>query len=242
MVMIGSNDYLTQQYIASNSAYGDIATSYMTESLNPYNTSIFGTGYGMYGGGSVQQMTAYNNQLADSNLAITRKNTVVNALMTSPEQAIEREMGTLQRQIYNNDQENIQETYAKVYNETKAMFAEAGYADVPDSQIKAYIENKYYTLTQSRLVDDIEAKGGSSFVKGMVQGTGIGYFLTDKRSKEDNIEMITGEKESTSSKIAKWAGRIVGAVATVVAAPFVAKYGAKGVKAVAKGYAAVLTR
>ncbi len=245
MAVNSIQDLYNQQYLAtSGSSY---AADYLSSSFNPYSSIFSGatfggyTGYGYgFGYGDPSQYAQYNNQMANANLQMAHKNAATNSLYNAPEQAIERRMGVLQRQILKNNQDNIEKEYTKLYEEVRKMYTEAGYENVPDSQIRAYIENTYAQKTGSRLVDDIESRGHNPFVQGMIQGTGIGYLAGNKTTAEQNISMITGEEESTGSKAATWAGRAAGTAATVAVLPFVAKYGAKALKLLAKGYKALL--
>lgn len=152
----------------------------------------------------------------------------------APDNSISRQIATLQRKIKDDDQDNIIPEYGKLFGLVKKKLEDSGYHNVPEEQIKAYAEKLYANSTGANVVDDIKINSTSPFLQGIGEGTGIGFlFHNSKINASDNIATITGEKVSQSDKSWKWAGRILGALGTLIAIPLLIK-GGKGLKGLIK--------
>lgn len=148
----------------------------------------------------------------------------------APENAISRQIASLQRKIKEDDQDNIMHEYEKLTKLVRQKLEESGYRNVPDEQIKAYAEKLYANSTGANVVDDIKTNSTSPLLQGLGEGTGLGFlFHHSDVNASDNIARITGENVSQSDKTWKWAGRILGAVGLLVALPLIFK-GGKGIK------------
>lgn len=230
--------YLTQAY-ANMAGIADLADDTFV-GMNPLcgcaggygGSSIFGQSamYGMngmngmygYGPGSeVQNMSQidylkYQEQLEDFQMAKAgrqaRKQEFAEFASTAADDVIARQVGTLQRQIKNNEQDHVMKEYNKLLEGVKDKFKEAGYTKIPEDQIKAHAERLYYETTGKSITDDLTENGDSPIWQGIKQGfgCGLGSLLTNKKNYKDNIAEITGEEKSTSDKV--WQG--IGAILT----------------------------
>lgn len=211
------------------------------------NSSVFGSGYGF---GYSQKEQAMRSSMSDSEYAIYRaqeqekmddfmlgrqvrqqkKAAAALFATTAQEDVTTRQAGLLSEQIRDNKQDSVSETYGNFKNAAREQLAEAGYTNVPEAQLNAYAEKLYYQATGARITDSLKANGQDEFLHGLIQGTGIGCLFVPRKTAGDNIAEITGEPKSTSEGVAKWAGRILGAAATLVALPFVLRGGKNAVK------------
>ena len=156
---------------------------------------------------------------------------VANFKANAPEDEITRQSGILQRQIKNNEQENVTVEYRNLEVAVRAKFEEAGYTNVPKNQIKAYSEKLYHEATGENLVDSLEKHGDSEFVQGLKEGAfALGFITNNMTSAKDNISNITGEKKSVNDNILRNTGRVLAGVTTLIAIPFLLKGGIKALK------------
>ncbi len=137
---------------------------------------------------------------------------------TAAEDVITRQCGILKDKIKENEQGHVAEEYTKLVQAVREKFAEAGYKNVDEVQVKAQAEKLYYNATGARLVDDIEKYGDSEFVTGLKQVASFGTGLfTSNVSAKDNIAGINGGEVSGRDKASKFAGNATAVVVLGVA-------------------------
>lgn len=241
----------TAQYIQSVSAMDGLSYADVSTALGG---SIFGAnGFGYssipFAGINPSQMLEYqqqlnqntlalNQQFIDSNLQLSRQNQAASRLTTASDDSISRQVASLQRQVQGNKQENVMQEYNKLIEAVAQSFADAGYTNVSEAQVKATAEKIYAQLTGNALVDDIKAHGDSSFTQGWKKVVSFG--ISDGKSANENIQEITGE--NSNNKESK-AGKIAGYVAGGLTLATVARQGYKFVKSpVAKTVLKVLKK
>ena len=139
--------------------------------------------------------------------------------VTAAEDVITRQCGILKDKIKENEQGHVAEEYTKLVQAVREKFAEAGYKNVDELQVRAYAEKLYYNATGVRLIEDIEKHSDSQFVTGLKQGAsfGTGLFASNVSSK-DNIAGMTGGEVSGRDKASKIAGNFLGVVTAGVVA------------------------
>ena len=223
-----------------------------------YGGGIFGGGmngmgsmYGMngmgYGPGSERmKMTALEaikndadirNAQLQSNLNYEKKLKSANYEANSGEKQIALGIENLHESIIKNEQNNFSTLYTNLESTVKNSLCNEGCSDDKIMEnLKGEVLDRYYKQKGKSLTTDLEEHSDSSFVHGLKQGTGVGYFLTDEKTAEENISDITGKPESTSSKAWTWAGRIVAGALTLAALPFLYRGGAKAIKFIGKGW------
>lgn len=200
------------------------------------NGSIMGGGFGNYGcmgyygpGPEVRTQEDYlrwqekmENFQIEKQIRQKEKVEYAEFKTTSSKDAITREIGNLQRQIAENEQDKVVATYGKITEAIRQKFKESGHRNVDEGQVKAYAEKLYYEATGTKISEDIKAHGDSSFVKGLKDGAffGLGSLLNDKTSSAENIAALSDESVSKSDEVGLWTGRIVAGGASLVALPF----------------------
>ena len=131
---------------------------------------------------------------------------------------IQRQIQILNSQIKANHQDNIKTEYKKLLRSVEAQYSSQlqGMSDEQkQAKLKAYAEQMYTQVTGSYITDDIRANSSSSFVSGIKQVLTFG--LSNRTTADENIAMIEGTKQTTSSKASKILGNI-----TAVATPLLA--------------------
>ncbi len=203
-----------------------------------YNVGYSGySGYDLYGpeyqNMSLEERLAYQekveNYQLERQLRQKQKMEYFNFENNSSEDLITRQVGLLQENIRDNQQDKVAESYSTLVSAIKQKFNDAGYTNISEDKVKTYAERVYYEATGVKLTNDIKNNGDCSFVKGLKDGFfGLGVLLNGKTSRAENIANITGEQVSTSSKVGLWAGRIISGAVTLVALPFLLRGGKAG--------------
>ncbi len=136
---------------------------------------------------------------------------------TAAEDVITRQCGILKDKIKENEQGHVAEEYTKLVQAVREKFAEAGYKNVDELQVRAYAEKLYYNATGVRLIEDIEKHSDSEFVTGLKQGASLGTGLfASNVSAKDNIAGINGGEVSGRDKASIIAGNLLGGFTAVV--------------------------
>ena len=152
----------------------------------------------------------YQGMVEDS----TRKENIRNQFASTVyDMAISRQVGILQRQMKNNEQDNVAQEYNKLLDAEKAKYKEAGITELTDKQVKAIAEADYYKIAGKSLTDDLTENGDSPTWQGFKRGLCFGT-LTDKKDYKDSMSEITSEGKSKSDKIWKGVGGATGGAAT----------------------------
>lgn len=144
---------------------------------------------------------------------------------TAAEDKITRQCGILQSKIKEDEQVQVSEEYKKLTKAVREKFAEVGYTNIDETQVRAQAEKLYYEATGVRLIGDIEQHGSNDFVQGLKEGAGFSEvfssLLSGKNSmsaKENIAYNITGEERTAKDNALRLAGRIIGGVATAAVA------------------------
>jgi hypothetical protein len=227
----------------------------------------FGGGYmpGMYGG----DISSYTNN-ATQLMNFYGKDVIANQLRNKTDLSRMYESEQLRKDGYDdtiafganklqslagkNEQAKFQEVYADYLKAIREKYGAYG-GEIDENILKAQAQKEYTKVTGTRMTDDLEAGGDSSFATGLKKGFfGLGFFL-DKRSVQSNIAMITergvkvgddasGESKSiidnlypdgsltNKEKFQETAGEVLGFAGTIAAIPLalvLAKFGLKGI-------------
>lgn len=229
------------------------------------NGSIYGNSYGgsgyAYGGNSMLQdlyntdpiaAVKYQVQMgeeqkkaqmeSDGRLKITAAKEKFKE--TAAENAVKKEMSTLQTLIKNNEQDKIKGQYDRYLKAVGEKLRKEGALEDkvnPDGtidekasaqEIEAQAEFLYATETGERLIDDIDKHGDSEFIHGLKQGTGIGFFLDQQKNAKDNIADITNQTVSVGDRASQVLGAVVGAGLTILGVVGLVKHGGNPFKAI----------
>lgn len=202
--------------------------------------------FGMYGPGSeVRDMTMpqylkYTEDMESEQLKkqVRQKHLyeATNFSASAQENDISRQVSILNRKIKDNEQDSIFKEYKRLTDAVKEKFAEAGYTDIPDEQIKTEAERLYAEKTGKSLTNDLMNNGDSSFVYGLKQGAGfgLGSLFTNKNSAAKNLSLITGEDIPADETRWRYVGTAASAGLTLAAIPLIAKGSRSG--ALRKGF------
>lgn len=140
-------------------------------------------------------------------------------LTTSDDDAFIRQVGILQRKIHQKEQDSFVKEYNKLQKLAKAKLEKSPYViergGATAVEVRAYTEKLYAQATGKSMVEELEEYGNTPFVQGLKDGCfGIGHLFTDKKDYEDNISAITGEDTRLESKVWRYTGAGVSALAT----------------------------
>lgn len=204
----------------------------------PYGRMGMGMmGYGYGPGSEVMNMSQadymkYQEQLEnmqlDKKLNQHRKLEATEYAMSSPQDKITALAGVLQSTIRDNNQDNVYPAFLNLKEAVKEKIKEINpHATEEEIQktlnsqaIKAYTE-----ATGENLPESLKLYSNNDFTKGLIQGTGLGYFLTSKNTWRDNYEKISGEKVATSDKAKQGVGIAIGAILTTIAGVLLFRHG-----------------
>lgn len=182
---------------------------------------------GNYGLNNLQMQTQARQKIDQAKI-----NAATEFASTAPENVVTRQIGVLQRQIKNNEQNHIKAEYDNLLNRVRDSLKEAGYTNVDENQIKAHAEKLYYEASGKDIITDLQEHGNNEFVQGLTEGVfGLGLLFNSKSSK-DNISDITGEAVSGGDQVQRWAGRIIAGGAAILGIIALAKHGGNPFKAV----------
>lgn len=244
---ISGSQYLRQAY-ASQAGISDMSDDSLI-GLNSltggYNLgfggpSFGGFGYGTYGPGSeVREMTMpeylkYQEDMENEGMKkqVRQKHLyeATNFSASAQENDITRQVSILNRKIKDNEQDSIFKEYARLTEAVKDKFAEAGYKDVPEEQIKTEAERLYQVKTGKSLTNDLMNSGDSSFMYGLKQGAGLGLgaLFTNKNSAAKNLSLITGEDVPADETRWRYVGIGTSIGLTLLAIPLLIKGGRSG--------------
>lgn len=240
---ISGSQYLRQAY-ASQAGISDMSDDSLI-GLNSltggYNLgfggmpSFGGLGcYGMYGPGSeVRDMSMpeylkYQEDMENEGMKkqVRQKHLyeATNFRASAQENDITRQVSILNRKIKDNEQDSIFKEYTRLTDAVKDKFAEAGYTNVPDDQIRTEAERLYATKTGKSLTSDLMNSGDSSFMYGLKQGAGgLGFLFTNKNSAAKNLSLITGEDIPADENRWRYIGIATSAGLTAAAIPLIAR-------------------
>ena len=129
--------------------------------------------------------------------------------------SIERQVRILAQEIKANNQDNVKTEYEKLLQAVKSAYGAnlQGTEEEKLLTLKQYADQIYSQYTGTYIAEDIKANGRSSFGDGFMRIFSFG--CGNKRSAAENIEMVTGTKQTTSSKAGSIFGKICGTICTL---------------------------
>ena len=211
------------QYSPSFMSYPDIDNIDMIS--NPYSMSgsIFGNGmmpYGTMGMGYdpnksyFENMKDYQKQWNDYYVDQQKINRQNDVQVNAPMEAIRETAINLKDKILHDEQDQIENAYAKFYNSVRNAYGAEG----SEEDLNSRALSLYTQLNGGKsLVQDLRENGHSSFLQGFIQTLSLGLYA--KKSAEDNIAEITHQEVPMGEKVEQNIGRIVG-VTTIGAAAY----------------------
>lgn len=183
-------------------------------------TGMYGMGYGMGVGMMNPQYMMTNIQQWDDfgvnrQVSAFRNQNNAQFQMQAQNGTIERQVRILEQQIKANNQDNVKTEYNKLLQAIKSAYGSQLQGTEEDKMLtlKQYADQIYSQYTGSYMVDDIKANGRSSFGDGFMKIFSFG--MGNKTSAAENIEMITGAKQTTSSKAGSTVGKVLGTICTL---------------------------
>ena len=185
------------------------------------NTGMYGMGmgYGMGVGMMNPQSMMTNIQQWDDfgvnrQVSAFRNQNNAQFQMQAQNGSIERQVRILAQEIKANNQDNVKAEYNKLLQAVKAAYGNQLQGTEEDKilTLKQYADNIYSQYTGSYMADDIKAHGRSAFGDGFMKIFSFG--LGNKTTAAENIEMITGAKQTRSSKAGTIFGNVIGTICT----------------------------
>ena len=194
-----------------------LMSAYSNMAMNTGMYSMYGMGYGM---GMMNPQPMMTNIQQWDDFGINRQ---VNAFknqnnaqfqMQAQNGSIERQVRILAQEIKANNQDNVKAEYNKLLQAVKAAYGSQLQGTEEDKilTLKQYADNIYAQYTGSYMADDIKAHGRSAFGDGFMRIFSFGF--GNKTTAAENIEMITGAKQTSSSKAGSVVGKIIGTICT----------------------------
>ncbi|MBR1680553.1 hypothetical protein IJ707_02040, partial [bacterium] len=112
-------------------------------------------------------------------------------------------------------QDNVKTEYKKLLQAIKTSYGSQlqGTDEENELTLKQYADQIYAQMTGSYITDDLRNYGRSSFGDGFMKCFSLG--MGNSTSVEENLEMITGAKQTTSSKASNTFGKILGGICTL---------------------------
>ena len=215
---------------------------------NPYGGMYGGMGLGgMYGGMGYgmnptqymqyqREMALGNAQLQGEleNINITRqvarsqKQVAAEFQVTAASKAVKEQLEILNRQINENNQDNVSAAYRNLRSAVETEIKQGGYVtgSVNEEFVKARANDLYRQTYGQDIPQSLIQNGDSAFVHGAKQGfLGLGWLVTNNKSRAQNVSEITGEKVTTGEKAMRWLGAGLSAAVTLTAACLLLKKG-----------------
>jgi len=129
--------------------------------------------------------------------------------------SIQRQVQILAQEIKANNQDNIKSEYTKLLQAIKASYGSQlqGTEEEKELTLKQYADQLYAQQTGTYMTEDLKANGRSSFGDGFMKIFSFG--MGNKTSVEENLEMMTGVKQTTGSKASNVCGKILGTICTL---------------------------
>lgn len=143
--------------------------------------------------------------------------------MSAQTDRLYRQVQILNEKVQGNNQNHIQDEYAKLVQSVKDTYTSQGAPDTQaELQAKAFAERVYAQQTGSLLTADIRKNSKGSFLEGMAQVLTFG--LGNRKTSEENIAKINGTKLSTMETSKKYAGYAAGGTTLALGGTVLYKY------------------
>lgn len=191
--------------------YDNIDLDYSMYPMMGMNGSIFSAAPYMSPGVAGADQTSYFDNMKqyqkfynDMNVEQQKMQRNADLQITGAMESIEETAANLRDKIAHNEQDQIKEAYQKYIDSVKRAYGEGNEEDI-NSRAMAL----YRRLTGKTIVQDLRDNGHNSFLQGVFQSLTFGLF--SKKSSEDNIAEITGQRVNEGEKISQNVGRIAGA-------------------------------
>lgn len=221
----------------NNSLYDGLGTL----KSNPYGGIYGGMGFGgMYGGMGYginptqymqyqREMALGNAQLQGEleNINITRqvarsqKQVAAEFQVTAASKAVKEQLEILHRQIAENNQDNVSSAFKNLRHAVETEIKQGGYitGSINEEFVKARANDLYHQTYGQDIPQSLIQNGDSAFLHGLKQGfLGLGWLVTNDKSRAQNVSEITGERVTTGEKAMGWLGAGLSAAVTLTAA------------------------
>ena len=187
--------------------------------MNPYSGMM--TGYGCSFTGlmnpqqQMQNIQQWDNFGVDRQVASYKNQNNAQFQMQAQNGSIQRQVQILAQEIKANNQDNVKTEYQKLLQAIKASYGSQlqGNDEEQELTLKQYADQIYTQMTGSYMTEDLKANGRSSFGDGFMKIFSFG--MGNKTSVEENLEMMTGVKQTTGSKSSNTFGKILGTICTL---------------------------
>jgi hypothetical protein len=138
---------------------------------------------------------------------------------TAAENAVTKHIGTLQRTIAKNDQDNVSGQYGALVSSIQEKYKEATGREISGEQANAEAQKVYFEATGQTLADASRQYGDGYFIQGLKQGVlGFGLFGIGNRTNEgENRAAMVGDPISNYDLAMRWAGRGIAGGASLFA-------------------------
>jgi len=180
----------------------------------------YGMGYGMGVGMMNPQNMMTNIQQWDDfgvnrQVAAFKNQNNAQFQMQAQNGSIQRQVQILAQEIKANNQDNVKVEYNKLLQAIKSTYGSQLQGTEHDKELtlKQYADQVYSQFTGSYIADDIKAHGRGSFGDGFMRIFSFG--MGNKTTAAENIEMVTGAKQTTGSKAGNVCGKVLGTICTL---------------------------
>lgn len=210
------------------------------------NGSIFGGGFGAFGGGLggypcmpmftgggynyedyYKNYEKYQDFMINNQVRQQQKMRNADLRLNSPQEGIAKQATLLHEKIMQNEQQQIQLAYQQFKESVRAM-----YGDASDEEIANRASTLYAQMHGCSITDDIRRYGRGSFTQGFLQTVSLG--IADKKTAEENVAELTGQPVGRYERGKKIAGNVAGGAvfggAAAISAGYLLKAFAKGMK------------
>lgn len=218
----------------------------MVNPMMSMNGSIFGGGFGAFGGGLggypcmpmftgggynyedyYKNYEKYQDFMINNQVRQQQKMRNADLRLNSPQEGIAKQATLLHEKIMQNEQQQIQLAYQQFKESVRAMY---GYAS--DEEIANRASTLYAQMHGCSITDDIRRYGRGSFTQGFLQTVSLG--IADKKTAEENVAELTGQPVGRYERGKKIAGNVAGGAvfggAAAISAGYLLKAFAKGMK------------
>ena len=218
----------------------------MVNPMMSMNGSIFGGGFGAFGGGLggypcmpmftgggynyedyYKNYEKYQDFMINNQVRQQQKMRNADLRLNSPQEGIAKQATLLHEKIMQNEQQQIQLAYQQFKESVRAM-----YGDASDEEIANRASTLYAQMHGCSITDDIRRYGRGSFTQGFLQTVSLG--IADKKTAEENEAELTGQPVGRYERGKKIAGNVAGGAvfggAAAISAGYLLKAFAKGMK------------
>ena len=198
----------------------------LSSGMGMTNPMMMGTGIGGYAGlgtfGGVlnpqyqmQTIQQWDDFGVNRQVAAFRNQNNAQFQMQAQNGSIQRQVQILAQEIKANNQDNVKTEYTKLLQAIKTAYGSQlqGTDEEKELTLKQYADQIYAQQTGTYMTEDLKANGRGSFGDGFMKIFSFG--MGNKTSVEENLEMMTGVKQTTGSKASNVCGKILGTICTL---------------------------